>query len=320
MDIKSSSAWSLIHGSVQAFGELRDGEAVSLLVRVATDNPHHIREFALDALAQIGTDEAADAIINFSNTIDFSKASDHSVIQFMIAHGSLRTVNQAIEIARRQADGPKWLLKQIRHVFMMRGWTVGEYYTHVQDAGLIEYLFSAEGNMNAEERRDLIKSFEQIDSDNVRRMLWVFAKRVGTDEDVKVVILKNHEGHMLSSEAFGELVNRADQQTLPKVISSALDCKQMVFSHQIEGLSKYPSAWIVSEVRTRLKNSSQSVKHIVRLISILGTYGASADAQAVSSYLNYDGESVRNICDETTRLLLDFLRVAEAWRESWLSE
>ena len=72
LDIKSSDAFYLLHGLVRALGELRDEEAVGLLARVAEDNKHHIRDFALDALAKVGTDEAADAIINISSNVDFS--------------------------------------------------------------------------------------------------------------------------------------------------------------------------------------------------------------------------------------------------------
>ena len=319
LDMKSSNAFYSQHGLVLALGELRDEEAVGLLARIAEDNQHHIREFALDAMAKIGTDEAADAIINISNKINFGESYNHCVIEAMIAHGSLRTVNQAIEIATRQPEGPKWLVKQIKHVYMMRGWTIGEYYTHVQDTKLIEYLIAAEGDMSAEERSDLIHCFEQIDSDNVRRMLWVFAKRVGTDKDVKVVIFKNHEGFMLSSKALGELINRTDERTLPNVISSALECKQVIFSHQMERLAKFPSSLVVSEVKTRLKKSSQQTEQIARLLSILGTYGSSTDAQEVSSCFSFDSESVRNVSDETTKLLLDPLRLAEAFRELWFA-
>jgi hypothetical protein len=320
MDIKSSDAFYLLHDLVLALGELRDGEAVGLLARVAEDNQQYIRAFALDALAKIGTDEAADAIINISSKIDFTEPHDHCVIEAMIAHGSLRTVNQAIEIASRQPEGPKWLVKQIRHVFMMRGWTIGEYYTHVQDTKLIEYLIAAEGDMSAEERRDLIYCFEQIDSDNVRRMLWVFAKRAGTDKDVTAVILKNHNGHILSSEAWGELINRTDERTLPNLISSALECKQVIFRHHMEQLAKFQSSLVASEVKTRLRVSTQATEQIIRLLSILGAYGTSTDAQDVSSYSNMENESVRNVSDETTKLLLDPIRLAKGWREMLFAE
>jgi len=315
VDIKSSNAFYLLHGLALALGELRDSEAVDLLGHVALDNPSYTRDFALDALAQIGTDEAADTIIRISSGVDLNEPYNHCVIESLIAHGSLRTVNRAIEIASQHLGGPKWLVKQMRHVFMQRGWMVGEYYTHVQDAKLIEYLFSAEGDMSAEERRDLIHCFEQIDSDNVRQMLWIFAKRAGTDKDVKVVIFKNHNGHMLSSEALEELTNRTDELTLPNVISSTLECKKVIFSYQMERLAKFPSSLVVSEVKTRLKNSPQAMEQIIRLLSILGAYGSSKDAQDVSYYLNMENESVQNVSDETTKLLLDPLRVAEGWRE-----
>jgi HEAT repeat protein len=319
VNTKASDAFYLMHGLVRALGGLRDSEAVKLLARVAKDNHHYTRDFALDALAQIGTDEAADAIISISDMVDLNERYNHCAIESMIAHGCQRTVNRAIEIAGQHPEGPKWLVKQIRHVFMQRGWTVGEYYTHVQDAKLIEYLFSAEGDMSAEERRDLIYCFEQIDSDNVRRMLWVFAKRAGTDKDVRVVILKNHAGHMLSSEALQELINRTDEGTVPNVISSALGCKQVVFSHQMEQLAKFPSSLVVSEVKTRLRDPSPSTDQITRLLSILGAYGSSTDARDVSLYLNNDNESVRNVSDEASKLLLDPLRLAEAWREMWFT-
>jgi hypothetical protein len=290
-----------------------------MLSRVAEDNQHHIRDFALDALANIGTDEAADALIVISSKVDLNEPYNHCVIESLIAHGSLRTVNRAVEIAGQQSGGPKWLIKQMRHVFMQRGWSVGEYYTHVQDAKLIEYLFSAEGDMSAEERRDLIHCFEQIDSESVRRMLWAFAKRAGTDKDVKVVILKNHPGHMLSSEALEELINRTDEGTMADVISSALGCKQVVFSHQMERIAKFPSSLVVSEVKTRLRDSSPSTEHIVRLLLILGTFGSCSDARDVGLYSNNDSESVQNVSDEASKLLLDPLRLAEAWREMWLT-
>jgi HEAT repeat protein len=315
LDIKSSNSFYPLQCLVLALGELCDGEAVGLLTRVAVDNKHHIRDLALDALAKIGTDEAANALITISNTVDLNEPYNHCVIESLIAHGSLRTVNRAIEIADNQSGGPKWLVKQMRHVFLIRGLTVGEYYTHVQDAKLIEYLFSAEGDMSPEERRDFIHCFEQIDSDNVRRMLWVFAKRAGTDKDVKVVLFKNHNGHMLSSEALGELTNRTDELTLPNVISSFLECKLVILTHQMEQLAKFPSLLVVSEVKTRLRDSTQATEKIARLLSILGAYGTSTDAQVVSSYSNMVNESVRNVSDETIRLLLDPLRLAEGWRE-----
>jgi HEAT repeat protein len=319
LDMKSSDAFYLMHGLVLALGELRDGEAVIMLSRVAEDNQHHIRDFALDALANIGTDEAADALIVISSKVDLNEPYNHCVIESLIAHGSLRTVNRAVEIAGQQSGGPKWLIKQMRHVFMQRGWSVGEYYTHVQDAKLIEYLFSAEGDMSAEERRDLIHCFEQIDSESVRRMLWAFAKRAGTDKDVKVVILKNHPGHMLSSEALEELINRTDEGTMADVISSALGCKPVVFSHQMERIAKFPSSLVVSEVKTRLRDSSPSTEHIVRLLLILGTFGSCSDARDVGLYSNNDSETVQNVSDEASKLLLDPLRLAEAWREMWLT-
>lgn len=319
LDMKASDTFYPLHGLILALGELRDEEAVELLARVAEDTQHHIREFAFDALAKIGTDEAADVMINISSKVEFSKSPDHGVIEAMIAHGSLRTVNQAIEIARRQPEGPKWLVKQIKHVFMNRGWTVGEYYTHVQDTKLIEYLIAAEGNMSAEERSDLIHCFEQIDSDNVRQMLWVFATRAGADKDVKVDIFKNLNGHMLSSKALEELINRTDERTLPNVISSVLECKQAIFSHQMKQLAKFQSSLIVSEVKTRLRVLTQGAEQIARLLSILGAYGTSTDAQDVNSHLNMENESVRNVSDETKTLLLDPLRLAEGCREMWLA-
>lgn len=87
----------------------------------------------------------------------------------------------------------------------------------------------------------------------------------------------------------------------------------------MERLAKFPSSLVVSEVKTRLKKPSQPTEQIVRLLSILGTYGSSMDAQEVSSCFSIDSESVRNVSDETTKLLLDPLRLAEAFRELWFA-
>jgi HEAT repeat protein len=313
LNINVSDAFYAMHGLVLALGELRDTEAVAVLRCLAINNPQHIRDFAVDALAKIGTDEAADALIEISRAVDLDQAFNESVVESLIAHGSPRTVNQALEIAGQHIGGPRWLVKRMRHVFMSRGWTVGEYYTHVQDGKLIEYLMSAEGEMNAAERRDVIRCFKQIDSDNVRRMLWVFAGRAGTDRDVMVFISKQHEGYMLSSEALGELINRTDERTLPNVISSALECKQIAFLHQLERLGYFQSPAVVAVVKTCLKDSAQSLTQIVRLLSILGTYGTAADAEVVSFFICMESESIRNFADEATKRLLDPLRLAEGW-------
>ncbi|HXT13807.1 MAG TPA: HEAT repeat domain-containing protein [Candidatus Angelobacter sp.] len=317
VDIKSSDSFSFLFSAVQALGNLRDKDAVELLGRIAEDEQNAIRQFALDALAKIGTDEAADVLINLSKSAKCSDKHKDFIIESLIAHGSALTVGRAIEIARGRAGGPKWLVQQIKYVFRLRGWKVGEYYAHVHDKELVEYLASAESSMDPTERRDLLKSFEQIDSQNVRRILWVFANRVGTNEDVKVVLLKNHDGIMLSSEALEELINRADEGTLPHVIGSALRCKDGIFTRNVERMAKFPSALIIREVKRQLAVAGRPAEQTARLLSIFGAYGNSTDIGDATPFLDMPDESVRNVSYETTTLLLDPLRIAEGWREMY---
>ena len=83
----------------------------------------------------------------------------------------------------------------------------------------------------------------------------------------------------------------------------------------MEELAKFPSRLVVSEAKIQLNVSSRTTGEIVRLLLILGTYGASSDAQAVYSFLNVGNEPIRNASDETRKLLVDPLRVAQGWRE-----
>jgi hypothetical protein len=114
-----------------------------------------------------------------------------------------------------------------------------------------------------------------------------------------------------------ELINRADERTLPGVVSSVLQCQQGIFSHEVEQLAKYPSSLVASEVKTRLRTSTLTPEQLVRLLSILGAFGNPPDAQDISSYSRVQNESIRNVADETTKLLLDPLRLAESFREAW---
>jgi hypothetical protein len=319
LDMTAANLLYPMHGLLLASGTLRDSEATDDLERVGLANPCHLRDFALDALAKIGTGGAAEALLRLSGAIQCDEPGNKCVIESLVAHASLETVNRAIEIAEQHSDGPKWLVRKLAHVFMIRGQTIGEYYTHVQDSNLVKYLFSAEKDMTGEERSDLIKSFEQIDSENVRSMLWDFARRAGTNEDVNVVILKNRNGPLLSSLALRELINRGDKGTISTVVVSILNCKSGIFSSRIDELAKFQSSLVVSEIKTRLNASSKSTDELVRLLSILGTYGTSLDAPDAGLYSNVGDETVQNVTDETTKLLLDPLRLAEGWREMFFT-
>jgi hypothetical protein len=294
-----------------ALGVLRDNRAVELLDKVVRTDPFHMRSFALDGLARIGTDDAEKALLHLAGELDKGTDAPEDLINSLIAHGSARCVAKVLELAKQRSDGPRWLARHMSHLFFIRGHTPGEYYTHVQDQILIDFLISGEAGIPSADKWDLVHATEQIDSEPVRRMLRTLASRAGTNQDTFVC----GDKLQLSYLAHEELMRRGDDFSIPCFISKSLECSELSFSSILEQLENFRSPAVVSEVTQRLATPPADRQHTARLLSLLGRFGGPADVRLVNPYLADDNELVRNVAYETQMRLTDPLRLAKHWQE-----
>src|ERR1017187_8547103 len=302
---------NLQYAIATALGKLRDTVAVELLEDLARIVKTYAHSSALDSLARIGTVKAEVSLLRIAGEIDVKADFSEDLAGALIAHGSPRCVAEVVKRAKQRSDGPKWLAGCARHAFFGRGHRVGEYYTHVNDNELVEYIMSGETLLAADQKWDLIWALNQIDSENVRKMLRELASRAGTERDAVV----RKDGLTLSRLAHDELMHRGDVFSISYFVSDALERERPWFSISLEYVEHFPSKAIVSEVTRRLAASPTSTDHVARLISMLGKFGTSGDAPVVDPFLTYTDELVRNVAYETKLHLTDPLRLATDWDE-----
>src|SRR5207244_291993 len=108
------------------------------------------------------------------------------VVSGLFFHGSQSAIARIVTEAKRPERGPKWLTERMRKAVSWWGWTVGHYYTHVDDGELVAYLEANEKMFQGKEKWHLIRAVEQISSENVRRLLRLLASRNSTPEDAVV--------------------------------------------------------------------------------------------------------------------------------------
>ncbi|MGO8929855.1 MAG: NACHT domain-containing protein [Limisphaerales bacterium] len=308
---EGSDALAGVHGLVLALGVLRDNRAVEMLDTVVRRNLFHARSFALDSLARIGTEGAAKALLQLAPELDKGTDVPEDLVTSLIAHGSPPCVGKVLELAKQHPDGPRWLARRMCHVFFIRGYTPGEYYTHVDDEPLIDFLIAGESEIPGAQKRDLVHAVEQIDSEEARRMLRMLASRAGTDRDTVV----RDDKLLLSREAHEELMRRGDDFSVPYYVSKSLECRREAFSYGLEELANFRSIAIASEVAERLGARPVDPEHTARLLSLLGRFGAPADARLVDPYLAQESELVRNVAYEAKVRLTDPLRLPSHWQE-----
>ena len=294
-----------------ALGQLRDPAAVGLLEDLALTPLQVVQEAALESLARTRTETSEEALLRLSNKGDASSETADELAMALTAHGSRRCVSKAIELAQQRTDGPRWLAEQMRHAFLSRGWTVGEYYTHVQDDELIPYIMSGEAGMTNEEKRNLVGCVEQIDSENARRLLRELASRAGTQQDTVV----RNDGLKLSFLALDELKNRGDAFAINYFVSRALNRDVKSYFLTMEEMSHFAREAVRSEVKERLATSPAEPVQVARLLSLLGLFGGPGDVEIVEPYLGCAAEPVRNVSYEAKVRLTDPLRLAARWQE-----
>jgi HEAT repeat protein/ABC-type dipeptide/oligopeptide/nickel transport system ATPase subunit len=294
-----------------ALGELRGREAVGLLEDFVRGGDQCVQHAGLDSLARIGTSASEEALLRLSVGASVTTRFADDLARALIAHGSQRCVAKALGCSKQHPEGLRWLVKCMSHAFLSRGWTIGEYYTHVRDDELIQHVMSGESALKGADRRDLVGCVEQIDSENARRLLRQLASRAGTEQDTIV----RADGQKLSSLAHEELMHRGDGFSIKYFVSRALERGSESYWFTFEEMRHFGSDAIVSEVKDRFAASPPKPEHVARLLSLLGSFGGPGDIGIVEPYLDCADDLVSNVAYETKIRLTDPLRLAVGWQE-----
>jgi hypothetical protein len=316
-DAGDTANWGLLNHLTVALGELHDLDSVELLENVVRTDKIYVRDFALDRLAMLGSKAAENALLRLSNEIDPGVDFPEDLAKALFAHGSSQCVAKLLERAKQRPKGSVWLANCMSHAFMSRGWTVGEYYVHVHDHDIVEFMMSGASAMEPEGKRRIVSAVQQIDSKDVRCMLRQIASCGGTDREtlIPTQIGKEQRTLKLSDLAYEELIHRGDESALPYFISGALESNRISFSYKLEQIAKFTSEAVIAEVKNRLKVTPKNPIHIARLLSVLGNFGKPEHASLINPYLVYSNEFVQNVAYESKVRLIDPLRLARNWQE-----
>jgi HEAT repeat protein len=290
-----------------ALGLLRDETSLEQLRSLAEAHPRtYLGLTAVHNIGFIGTKEAEDALGKLLGT----EVDKQHIAGALICCGSPSAVSKAVDLARSRVDGPKWLCVCMRRAFWTRGYHRGEFYTHISTAALVDFLASAEKDV--ENKWDLLHAFEQIDSEEVRELLRRWAGRQGTAADA---VVRDTDQLRMSVLCYDELLKRGDEYAIEHYLSYRSDQEDFIYVRlAVDNLGHFPSSQVTKELRRRLA-SAQDNSGIARLLALLGQFGDSGDEELIRPFLDHADDLVANVACESLLRLTDPLLVPEKWRE-----
>jgi HEAT repeat protein len=293
--------------AAEALGYLRDSTAVPLLKTLAAEYADtDAAFFAVASLGFIGTSEAKTALCELLD----SSANEDEVVQALIACGTPLAVATAIARAKTKPQGAQWLSERVEHLGWTRGWRLGEYYTHIATAELVNYLETACQADSPGPNWETV--FRQIDSADVCRLLPQLAAERAIPADSSA----SKDGRRRMSErCFRALMERGDDSAISYVLDDRAEEKDDVYvwicaSH----LRHFPSNAVANELRRRLSAANDN-SQMIRLLALLGRFGDASDAERIRPFLDHADDLVANVACENLLRLTDPLLVPDGWRE-----
>jgi HEAT repeat protein len=289
-----------------ALGLLRDKASVEQLRSLAVASPEDAALFAVHSLGFIGTKEAEEAL----NTLIGTEVDEQDVAGALICCGSCSAVSKAVELARLRPDGPKWLCECVHMAFWTRGYHRGQFYTHISTAPLVDFLASNEKDVA--NKWDLVRAFEQIDSEEVRELLRQWAGQQGTPADA---VVRDNDQLRMSALCYDELLKRGDEYAIKYYLDYRSNEEDFIYVHlAVDNLSHFPSERVAKALRSRLA-SAQEHSWTARLLSLLGQFGDSSDEGSIRPFLDHTDDRVANVACESLLRLTDPVLVPHQWRE-----
>jgi len=185
-----------------------------------------------------------------------------------------------------------------------------EYYTHVATSELVAYLADVENAV--ENKWDLVRAFEAIDSEEVRVLLRRWASRGGSADDP---VLRDDDRLRMSRLCYAELMRRGDVSAIPYFVDERADEEDHLYVHlAADSLSHFTSEAVAGELRSRiapLRDDSQ----VVCLLALLGRFGNCSDKGLILEFLDHPDDFVANVACESLLRLTDPMLVPDSWRE-----
>jgi hypothetical protein len=192
--------------------------------------------------------------------------------------------------------------------FMWLGWSVGRFYTHIQDAELICYLEEQEKAFKGSEKWNLLHAVEQIDSCNVRRFLRMITNRRGTQEDT---VLRENDGLRISTLAYQDLMYRGDLAAVEYFVTEAisLDQRRAWAERDLVKLSRDD---VAQSLRQALASADMDARRAA-IIRLLGYFGGEEDVGVIRSFLDSGHDGLADAAYEAVCRLSDPLLVPSDW-------
>jgi hypothetical protein len=291
-----------------ALGLLRDTSAIETLRQLALAEPtEESGMFAVRGLGLIGTPEAERAL----NSLLGTGIDDVFVAGALMSCGSSFAVAKIVERARSRPDGPTWLADCMQRAFWPNSRRhVTEYYTHISTTELVAYL--AEVEERTDQKWELIRIIEAIDSEDVRKLLRLWAGRKDSDTDRAIQVASPLR---MSEACYDELMKRGDPDAIRHFVDCRAEDEDYVYVYvATQNLNHFPRANVADELRRRLASADGS-SHIARLLSLLGRFGKSSDDALVRPYVDHSDDLIANVACETLLRLTDPMLVPDKWRE-----
>jgi hypothetical protein len=288
----------------RAIGELADPEAVSILAQMATEDHDADLSIIATSLGAIGTAEAERALVRL---LDAGVEADWPVGGLFL-HGSRSAVARVVAEAGKEGRGPHWLARMMQHAFFWRGHTVGRYYTHIHDDELIAFLEANEQAFQGKEKWDLIHAVEQVDSENVRRLLRLLASRSGKPEDA---VVREKDGLRASALAYWELLYRGDSVAVGHFVGEAIstDRRRAWVARQ---LGRLPQDEVANHLRLAHGRPSGDEERAA-IVRLVGFFGLPGDADLIRPFVDSGDDRLANAAYEALCRLTDPLLVPSRW-------
>lgn len=293
------------HSVLHALGRLRDPGSVDLLLRAARSGDAHAAFDAVYDLGAIGTPEAEAALFGL---LSEQAVDARQVAGALVFHGSLTAVAKAIEIAKQQPEGPKWLDQALGLALSRRGHRVGEYYRHIHLRELIPFIASGEQCYKTEfEKWQFAHAFEQIDGKEVRELLYQWAARMGTPADS----LARDDGVTIATIAYWELLNRGDDFAVPYYVREAISEDERR-SWRARDLLRFSPPVVAKELWVHLALAASPTR-VARILQVLGFFGSEEDVSVVKPYLDDPNDELADAAYEACCRMTDPMRVPRNW-------
>jgi hypothetical protein len=274
---------------VRAVGRLGEPRAAGLLAQLARESKGDLLSLVVVSLGAIRTQEAERellALLKAGTDADW-------VVSGLFFHGSQAAVARVVNESRRPGRGPKWLAQRMRRTFFWWGHTVGRYYTHVRDEELIRYLEANEQDFRGKEKWDLLHAVEQIDSENVRRLLRILASQSGTPEDA---VVRENDGLRASTLAYQELLYRGDSSAVGHFVGEAIS-RDRRRAWVARDLGRLPREEVASQLRLALARPGGDEERAA-IVRLLGFFGVADDADLVRPFVDSGDDPLANAAYE----------------------